>query len=89
MQHSRKHDAEKAVEVVRDHEDGTSSGGWFRAAEVSLFGGWREWTHSVANGGGATKLAGGRKNTNQARAWRGSFSAAAVSTLKETPKGRR
>jgi hypothetical protein len=60
LQHARKHGAEEAVEVVRDHEGGTSSGGWFRAAEDSLFGGRRVWTHRVENGGGATKLAGGR-----------------------------
>jgi hypothetical protein len=62
MQHSRKHGAEQAVEVVRDHEGGTTSGGWCRAGEDLLFGGSRVWTHRVENGGGATELAGGRKS---------------------------
>jgi len=46
--------------VVRDHEDGTNSGGWCRAVEAELFGARWEWTHRVEQGGGATKLAGGR-----------------------------
>jgi hypothetical protein len=73
LQHARKHGAEKAVEVVRDHEDGTNSGGWFRAVEGVLFGVQREWTHRVANGGGAKKLAGGRMKASSAEVGRGSF----------------